>query len=169
MPIFRYEAINSDGRVVSGTHAAEIMPEVEAWLQKGGLSPVNIQVLSEQQAAGVKKSAHSAAAPSLNERFFGVTLEDKILFSRQLATLLAAGVSLIESFNILALQVSNPVLRKILLAMSVEVENGASLSEAVSSHPKTFNTLFYNMVKVGEETGSLDKAFAYLATLHENE
>ncbi|HEX9716245.1 MAG TPA: type II secretion system F family protein, partial [Desulfurivibrionaceae bacterium] len=169
MPIFRYEAINSAGRVVSGTHAAEIMQEVETWLQKGGLSPVNIQVLSEQQSAKVKETAQATAGPTLRERLFGVTLEDKILFCRQLATLLAAGVSITESFAILALQVSNPILREIILAMNAEVESGASLSDAVSRQPKVFNVLFYNIVKVGEETGSLDKAFAYLASLHENE
>ncbi|MCX5865120.1 MAG: hypothetical protein NTW42_08645, partial [Deltaproteobacteria bacterium] len=98
MPIFRYEAINSAGRVVSGTHAAEIMQEVETWLQKGGLSPVNIQVLSEQQSAGIKETSQAIAGPTLSERLFGITLEDKILFCRQLATLLSAGVSIIESF-----------------------------------------------------------------------
>ena len=169
MPIFRYEAINSAGRIVSGTHPAEIMPEVENWLQKSGLSPVNIQVLSEQQSAKAKDTSRAAAGPTLREQLFGVTLEDKILFCRQLATLLAAGVSLIESFGILTLQVSNPILREIILAMTAEVEGGASLSDAVSSQPKTFNLLFYNIVKVGEETGSLDKAFAYLASLYENE
>lgn len=169
MPIFRYEAINSAGRIVSGTHPAEIMPEVENWLQKSGLSPVNIQVLSEQQSAKVKDTSHVTAGPTLREQLFGVTLEDKILFCRQLATLLAAGVSLIESFDILTLQVSNPILREIILAMTAEVEGGASLSDAVSSQPKAFNLLFYNIVKVGEETGSLDKAFAYLASLYENE
>jgi len=169
VPIFRYQAINSAGRVVSGTHAAEIMQEVETWLQKGGLSPVNIQVLSEQQAAGVKAAAPAIAGPTLSERLFGITLEDKILFCRQLATLLSAGVSIIESFAILALQVSNPILREIILSMTAEVESGASLSETVSRQPKAFNILFYNIVKVGEETGSLDKAFAYLASLYENE
>ncbi|MBU4117497.1 MAG: type II secretion system F family protein, partial [Proteobacteria bacterium] len=90
-------------------------------------------------------------------------------FCRQLATLLAAGVSIIEAFAILALQVSNPILREIILSMTAEVESGASLSDAVSRQPKAFNVLFFNIVKVGEETGSLDKAFAYLATLYENE
>jgi len=169
VPIFRYQAINSAGRVVSGTHAAEIMQEVETWLQKGGLSPVNIQVLSEQQSAGIKETSQAAAGPTLSERLFGITLEDKILFCRQLATLLSAGVSIIESFAILALQVSNPILREIILSMTAEVESGASLSDAVSRQPKAFNVLFYNIVKVGEETGSLDKAFAYLASLYENE
>ena len=169
MPIFRYQAINSAGRVVSGTHAAEIMQEVETWLQKGGLSPVNIQVLSEQQSAGIKETSQATAGPTLSERLFGITLEDKILFCRQLATLLSAGVSIIESFAILALQVSNPILREIILSMTAEVESGASLSEAVSRQPKAFNVLFYNIVKVGEETGSLDKAFSYLASLYENE
>jgi type II secretory pathway component PulF len=130
---------------------------------------VNIQVLSEQQSAKVKETAQATAGPTLRERLFGVTLEDKILFCRQLATLLTAGVSIIESFAILALQVSNPILKEVILSMSAEVESGASLSEAVSRQPKTFNVLFYNMVKVGEETGSLDRAFAYLASLHENE
>ncbi|MBU1404238.1 MAG: type II secretion system F family protein [Proteobacteria bacterium] len=169
MPIFRYEAINSAGRIVSGTHAAEIMQEVETWLQKGGLSPVNIQILSEQQSARAKEASLAVAAPTLSERLFGITLEDKILFCRQLATLLAAGVNIIESFGILALQVSNPMLRAIILAMTAEVESGASLSDAVSRQPKAFNVLFFNIVKVGEETGSLDKAFAYLAALYENE
>jgi type II secretory pathway component PulF len=169
VPIFRYEAINSAGRIVSGTHPAEIMQEVENWLQKGGLSPVDIQILSEQQSAGRQEASQATAGPTLSERLFGITLEDKILFCRQLATLLAAGVSIIESFAILTLQVSNPILRDIILSMTAEIENGASLSDAVSRQPKAFSVLFYNIVKVGEETGSLDKAFAYLALLHENE
>ena len=165
MPIFRYEAINSAGRIVSGTHPAEIIQEVENWLQKGGLSPVNIHILSEQQSAVMQEASQAAAGPTLSERLFGVSLEDKILFCRQLATLLAAGVSIIESFAILTLQVSNPILRDVILSMTAEIENGASLSDAVSRQPKTFNVLFYNIVKVGEETGSLDKAFAYLAEI----
>jgi len=166
VPLFRYEAINAAGRVVSGSHHAEIMQEVENWLQKNSLSPINIQIISEQQA---QAGSSGEAPPTLRERLFGVTLDDKILFTRQLATLLAAGVSVVEAFAILALQVGNPILRDVLLAMNAEVESGASLSEAVSQHPKVFNQLFYNIVKVGEETGSLDRAFAYLSSLYENE
>ncbi|MFA7382163.1 MAG: type II secretion system F family protein [Desulfurivibrionaceae bacterium] len=166
MPLFRYEAINSAGRVISGAHQAEVMQEVEDWLQKNSLSPINIQVISEQLAQAAGTGEISA---TLRERLFGVTLDDKILFTRQLATLLSAGVSIIEAFAILALQVSNPILRDILVAMNAEVEGGASLSEAISRHPKVFNQLFFNIVKVGEETGSLDRAFAYLTSLFENE
>lgn len=168
MAAFRYEAINSAGRMVGGTHIAEMVSEVEEWLVKNGLSPVSIHILSEQAAEAIPLS-QAPSRPSLGERLFGVSLEDRILFCRQLSTLLAAGVNIVEALSTLASQVENPVLRDIILAMGGEIENGASLGDTVELFPKAFSPLFRNMVRVGEETGSLDRAFAYLAALFENE
>ncbi len=168
MPLFHYEAINSSGRTINGTHAAEIIQEVEEWLQKNGLSPVNINILSVDADA---EALHPHAAPrvSMRERLFGIKLDDRILFCRQLATMLSAGVSIVEALAVLVEQVSNALLKQIIMQMRLEIESGASLSETVSNYPKAFNQLFYNVVRVGEETGSLDKAFNYLADLYENE
>ncbi|MFZ5774314.1 MAG: type II secretion system F family protein [Thermodesulfobacteriota bacterium] len=168
MAAFRYEAINSAGRMVEGTHVAELAVEVEEWLLKNGLSPVSILVLSDQ-ATTAPQTHGMAARPSLGDRLFGVSLEDRILFCRQLSTLLSAGVNIVEALSTLAVQVENPVLRDIILAMGGEIENGASLSDTVELFPKAFSPLFRNMVRVGEETGSLDRAFSYLASLFENE
>lgn len=168
MPIFRYEAINPAGRIVSGTRSAEMIQEVEAWLEKGGMSPVDIRILTDQ-AGAQQQMEGQAQAPSLRDRLFGASIDDKILFCRQLSTLLGAGVSIIQAFTILAMQVSNPLLREIIVKMQADVESGASLSDAVKAYPKVFNTLFHSMIQVGEETGSLDRAFAYLASLYENE
>lgn len=167
MPIFRYEAINASGRITSGTHAAEMVQDVEAWLGKNGLSPIAIQVSSEKGTGATAGDAEQQ--PSFFEKLRGISLDDRILFCRQLATLLAAGVSILQALEVLQEQVGNPLLGQIVTNMRFTIESGASLSEAIAKHPRAFNQLFYNVVRMGEETGSLDRAFNYLAALHENE
>jgi len=162
MPLFRYEAVNSSGKISRGVHPAETVADVEAWLAKNGLSPIDIQATSASESA-------QGARPSLFDRITGIRLDDRILFCRQMATMLGAGVSLLQALRVIRRQVQNPLLRQIIEAVATAIEGGASLSEALSAHPKAFNQLFVNIVQVGEETGSLDISFKYLADLFENE
>lgn len=165
MPPFRYEAINASGKIVTGILTAEAIPEVEEWLAKNGLSPLAIQVAAE----GSEDSANEPAAVTLKDRLLGVRLDDRILFCRQTATMLGAGVPILQALKVMSQQVVNPILRQAILDMIGGVESGASLSDAFARYPKIFNTLFYNVIRVGEETGTLDRSFTYLADLYENE
>lgn len=164
MPSFRYEAINASGKIVGGIFTAEAIPDVEAWLAKNGLSPIAIQLTTETQAA----TADSGTI-NLRDRLLGVRLDDLILFCRQTATMLGAGVAILQSLKVMSQQVANPILKEAILDMISGVESGASLSDAFARYPKIFNPLFYNIIRVGEETGTLDRSFGYLANLYENE
>lgn len=164
MPPFRYEAINTSGKIVSGTFTAEAIPDVEAWLAKNGLSPITIQVSAESKEAGSE-----SATITLRDRLLGVRIDDLILFCRQTATMLGAGVAILQSLKVMSQQVTNPILKQAILDMIGGVESGASLSDAFARYPKIFSPLFYNVIRVGEETGTLDRSFEYLAALYENE
>ncbi len=163
MPPFHYEAINASGKIVNGTFTAETIPDVEAWLAHNGLSPIAIQVAAETAREAGGKTI------TLKDRLLGVRLDDLILFCRQTATMLGAGVAILQSLKVMSQQVANPILRQAILDMIGSVESGASLSDAFARYPKIFNTLFYNVIRVGEETGTLDRSFEYLAALYENE
>ena len=170
MPVFRYEAINSAGKTVSGVYKAELAQGVEQWLLEKGLSPVDIQVVGDKKAglAGMTTVAGDTA-PSFFQKLQGVTVEDKILFCQQISTMLYAGVALLQTLKIMEKQVKNPVLREMITDITARIESGLSLSEAVAKYPKVFNTLFQNLLRVGEESGNLDNSFNYLSKLFENE
>jgi MSHA biogenesis protein MshG len=99
----------------------------------------------------------------------GVALEDRILMCRQVATMLDAGVAILQALEIMAKQVSNNLLRQILTASAADIESGSSLSDSLAGYPKVFDQLFLNVIQVGEESGTLGSSFSYLAALYENE
>ena len=165
MPVFRYEAINAAGKMTSGKFTGEIVSEAERYLTSNGLSPVSIQIVVQEEA----EKADGVGKISFKERFLGVSLDDIILFCRQIATMLTAGVTILQSLRIMAKQVSNQFLRNIVVDLAESIESGAGLSDSFAKYPKVFGPLFQNVIRTGEESGSLDKSFSYLAILHENE
>lgn len=167
MPLFHYQAVNSNGKITSGTHSAEVLNEVEQWLLQNGMSPISIDISA---ASGTESDDFiSEVSLTLKERFTRVRLEELILFSRQISTMLSAGVAVLPALEAIAEQVTNQQLSKTLLTIAYEIERGSSLSEAFSAFPKIFNQLFINVIRIGEESGNLDSSFNYLAGLYENE
>jgi MSHA biogenesis protein MshG len=167
MPLFHYQAVDSSGRITSGTHSAEMLQDVEQWLLQNGMSPISIDI-SAATGTGTDDFM-SEATLTLKERLTKVGLEDLILFCRQVSTMLAAGVSVLPALEAISEQVTNPQLRKTLMTIAYEIERGSDLSDAFSAFPKIFNQLFINVIKIGEESGNLDNSFDYLAGLYENE
>jgi MSHA biogenesis protein MshG len=167
MAHFYYEAVNQEGQTISGSHSAELVQEVEKWLSAQNLSPINITLSSSDADLAAVQS--SPAKTSFLDRFRGITLEDLILFCRQTATMLDAGIGILQCLTIMAKQVSNPGLKEIIKGISQDIESGDDLSSAFSRHPKIFNPLFINVINIGEESGTLDNSFNYLASLYENE
>ena len=165
MPVFRYEAINAAGKMTSGKFTGEIVSEAEQYLIKSGLSPISIQIVAPEEA----EKADGLGKISFKERLLGVSLDDIILFCRQIATMLTAGVTVLQALRIMAKQVNNQVLRNIVVDLAESIESGAGLSDSFAKYPKVFGPLFQNVIRTGEESGSLDKSFSYLAILHENE
>jgi len=165
MSTFFYEAVQNDGQMVSGRHVASTVKEVEGWLVEQGRHPVVIRI----EAAEGREEVQDEVAPGFWQRMYGIGLNDKILFCRQMATMLGAGVTILQALQIMGRQVTNPVLSSLLLDVAARIEEGGRLSESFAFYPRLATPLFLNIIRVGEETGTLDLSFRYLAELFENE
>lgn len=96
-----------------------------------------------------------------------VTGKDVVIFTRQLSTMIDAGLPLVQCLQILARQQSNPTFKKVLLAIQSDVETGTTLADSMRKHPKIFDNLYSNMIEAGELGGILDTILSRLATFKE--
>jgi type IV pilus assembly protein PilC len=97
-----------------------------------------------------------------------VALADLVIFTRQLATMIDAGLAMVQSLQALAEQTENKLMRDVIKDITTRVEGGDSFSEALQKHPKVFNRLYYSMVNAGEKGGLLAEILSRLATYQEN-
>jgi len=109
------------------------------------------------------KSQLFSGSPS-GKRARKIKMDELVVFSRQLATMVEAGVPLVQSLNILGEQVENLNMQNVVLRLHDDVEGGKSLSEAMEIHKKVFSTLFVSMIKAGESSGNLEEILDRLAT-----
>lgn len=158
---FVHRSRNGSGKLIKGRVDAATEAAALGKLRTMGLAPVAI----EEHAAGTGLQ-REIEIPGLSK---GVGLKDLAVFSRQMATMLAAGLSLLRTLAILAEQTDNTKLAKIVGAITQDVEAGNSLSASLGKHPKVFPPLMINMIKAGETGGFLDSALASVATNFEKE
>src|SRR6476619_4750835 len=97
-----------------------------------------------------------------------VALQDQVIFTRQLATMIDAGLAMVQSLQALSEQTTNKAMRDVIRDVTARVEAGDSFSEALQKHPKVFNRLYVSMVSAGEKGGLLAEILARLATYLEN-
>ncbi|HVM14966.1 MAG TPA: type II secretion system F family protein [Egibacteraceae bacterium] len=150
---FRYKARDRAGRSREGTVEGPDQRVIAARLREMGMTPVSIE---EQPKTGLKREI------TLPGRGGKVKLSDLAIFSRQFATMIAAGLTLLRSLSILAEQSDNPKLREILGKVVVAVEGGTSLSESLAEHD-AFPRLYVAMVRAGETAGTLDQVLVRIA------
>ena len=164
MPIFAFTAVDAQGKTHQGTLEAPNAAEAATLIKRQGRFPT---ALAETTAAAPKKSAFSFSF-SLGGKGTG-KVPSKILtvFTRQLSTLISAGLPLLRSLRTLAKQEKNPNLKKIMGMLAESVEGGTTFSEALTQHPKAFNKLYVNMVKAGELGGVLEVVLTRLAEFAE--
>lgn len=156
MSLFQYTARNAQGKVISGTIDAQSQSMVVKQLREQGLLPTAIQ-------EGATLGGASAKAKGMGKSG-RIRLDDLVVFSRQFATMIRAGLPLIEVLNILSEQAEKMVMRQVLKQIEKDVEGGSSLTEALLKHPKVFNTFFVSMVKAGEAAGMLASILDQIAT-----
>ncbi len=164
MPTFQYTGRNNQGLAVSGNLDANSVDAVATQLLNTGISPINI--------TQSKKEINANSSNSLNFDFSKnkkPALDDLVLFSRQMYTLMHAGVPIVRSITGLAETTRNQVLQKTLHAVRTEIEGGHELSTALAQHPDIFSHLFISMVQVGENTGNLDEVFLQISGYLERE
>ena len=149
---YAYRVRTKEGRVLTGKMEADGESAVAGKLRTQGLTP--IQITKE------KKVSMKMEINVLPEK---VKLRDLAVFSRQFATMINSGLSLLRALNILAEQTENKLLARTIGELRDDVERGASLSASMSKHPKVFNKLFVSMVRAGETGGQLDQVLNRLA------
>lgn len=157
MAQFTYVATRKNGEATKGVVEAENQQSAISAVKKLGLHPLTVH------AAGKSSGILSMSIGSK------VKIKDLVIFTRQLATLVNAGVPLVRSLNTLQLQAESPVLKKQLTEIVKKVEAGSSLGDALSLYPKTFTAIYINMVRAGEEGGILDKVLLRLAVQQEKD
>jgi type IV pilus assembly protein PilC len=150
---YRYRARDATGRAREGTVEGADQRVVAARLQEMGMTPLSIE---EQRTAGLRREI------TLPGRGGKVKLKDLAIFSRQFATMIASGLTLLRSLNILAEQSENPKLTAIIAKVAATVEEGKSLSEALADHEE-FPRLYVAMVRAGETAGTLDQVLVRIA------
>lgn len=158
MPLYSYKARDRTGRMVTDTVEEASINSLERSLDEKGLIPI---VIDE-----VKQSFN---LDKLNQYLIKIKPEDMIVFTRQLATLFAAGLPFIRSLDTLATQATNPKLKEIIFKVKLDVEGGQTFAAALRKHPKVFNELYVNMIAAGEEGGILEDILNRLALMAEKE
>ena len=138
MATFKYLAKNTDSRNVTGKIAAESKNAVIEELRKRNLTIVSINEIK----------ASSFSQPAFQSK--KVKPDEIVIFSRQLATMVDAGIPIIQGLEALQEQVEHPLFKKVLGNVADDIKHGSSLSVAFSKHPQVFDMLFVNMVRVGE-------------------
>lgn len=161
MPIYEYKGIDIRGKEVKGIIEAENHKKVKQHLREKG---VFLTEISES-----KVSHKLSTTSSIREFFIPVTLEDRAIMTRQLATLLSSGVPLAESLHSLIEQTENNYLKKVLSHVRSRVIEGVSLADALREYPKVFSEVYVNMIRSGESSGTLDGVLLRLAELLENQ
>lgn len=162
MSVFEYIALDATGRQLKGFVDAPGMAAARQKLREENIYPVEIN-----QAEAKKDSVVSAAMKiNLWER---VSTSQVAVFTRQLSTLLGAGMPLVPSLSILMQQEKNPLLKKSLAQIREQVTEGKSLTEAMSEFPRIFPPFYLNMVRAGEASGTINLVLERLADFSENQ
>jgi type IV pilus assembly protein PilC len=157
MAAFTYDAINAEGLVLSGElHAADVASAREQLRSRGLMA----QDLSERRALG------EGGARTVFKKVKAKNLQ---VFSRQLATMIEAGVSVVAALVILEEQTNDKYLREVIAEIRSDVEAGMVLSKAFARHPKVFSRLYVSMIEAGESSGTLDEVLDRAATQIEKE
>lgn len=150
---FTYKATTKEGKTVTGTAEAANRAALLSLLHKQGVHPVLIE-------AGKGKSKMGGMFGPKKK----VKLADLVIFTRQLSTMISAGVPLARSLGALQGDSDNPFMREVLASITKDVESGDNLGNAFAKYPTVFSEVYVNMVRAGEEGGILDEILKRLAT-----
>ncbi|MEW6428608.1 MAG: type II secretion system F family protein [Thermodesulfobacteriota bacterium] len=161
MPHFSYKAVAGDGKKISGTMEADTAAVVQNILAQQGLIPVAVNRAGGGEDKGAK--------PGLLARLSGVKLPELLMFTKQINTLLRAGLSITRALEVLDKQSENPLLKHAIGRISENINQGASISGAFGKHPSIFSPLYCNLINAGELSGALNKVLERLSYILEHE
>lgn len=145
--LFTYKAKNKNGKIIEDVIQASDKKEVLSFLRSEQMSPLFIKELAQKKEIFAK----------------GVSISEKAAFCRFMATMLKAGLPLPEAIDILRQEAQSKKMKQILFDVSFSVRKGGTLSAVMSKYKEEFDAVFLTMIKAGEESGTLEESFAYLA------
>lgn len=151
--VFLWEGKTRQGNIQKGEISANNKDEVMALLRRQNIMPVSV-------SAKPREINISFGAPKITDK-------DIVIFTRQLATMIDAGLPLVQCLEILGSQTENKTLSKTIVQVRTDVESGATFADALKKHPKVFDNLYVNMVAAGEAGGILDTILGRLAAYME--
>jgi type IV pilus assembly protein PilC len=150
---FKWEGANKKGQRLNGKMTSESSAIVKAQLRKQGITPLKINKIAQPFLGSGKGKP--------------VEPSDVAMFSRQIATMMKAGVPLVQSFEIIGQGNEKASVQNLLLGIKANIESGQTMAEALRQHPKYFDDLFCDLVKAGEQSGSLEGMLDRIATYKE--
>ncbi len=162
MPVFEYRGVDAGGKNVRGIIDADSPRLARSRLKKSGVFPTEVQ----EAIAVERRERWDLSITYLIKR---VRLQDLAVMTRQLATLVGAGLAMVPALNSLFHQIENPNLKKVISQIRERVKEGSSLSDALREFPRIFSNLYINMVAAGESSGALDIVLLRLADFTENQ
>jgi type IV pilus assembly protein PilC len=148
MPQFKYTARNNLGKMIEGV--------IEAQVQRSAIDRLRSQKYTVMTLNEVKASANGSFMDRFNPFKGSIKSKDLVIFSRQLATLVSAGVPIVQGLNILAEQIESPAFKKVIAGVRTDIESGVAIADALKKHPKAFSELYVSMIRAGETGGVLD-------------
>jgi type IV pilus assembly protein PilC len=175
MSSFAYQAVDATGRPMRGTLSVASQNEALQRIREMGLFPVKLTARDREREPRAQPTA-SARRPGLLAKLHRLDIPLPLgrvkprtlaVFTRQLATLIDAGMPLLRGLRILQQQETHPRLKRVIGAVGETIEGGGTLTEALSAHPRVFNGLYVNMVRAGEVSGALEITLQRLAEFME--
>jgi type IV pilus assembly protein PilC len=154
---FNYSAKDPAGTLLNGTLTAVDKGQVTDILRKRGLTPVTIKSKASDKPKGLSMNLKLPGSGKVKPKAL-------VVFTRQFATMISAGVPMLRSLTTLREQSSSAVLKEVLEKVTSDVQGGGQLSDALAKHPKAFSEVYVNMVRAGEAGGILDQIMNRLAT-----
>ena len=160
MPVYAYKGLSEQGRAVSGIIDADNPKGARIKLRKSGVFPTD---LTEEERKRPATAASAESGLNLGRYFERISPDELALLTRQLATLVGAGLPLVDCLSALIEQVETARTKRTLSQIREQVTEGASLADALKAHPRIFTDLYVNMVRAGEASGALDLVLVRLA------
>lgn len=153
MPLYTWEGVGRDGKNQKGMREGANQAAVITWLRQNQIRPRKVQV----------KGATTGSVKAKGFKGGSVKEKEIVIFARQFATMIDAGLPIVQCLEILVSQQENAGFRRILNAIKADVESGSTLADALAKHPKAFDELFVNLIAAGEVGGILDTILLRLA------
>jgi len=173
MPVYAFNGLSAAGKAQKGIRSAENPRSLKLALKREGIFLTGFEQEHEEQR-GRSSGQNGSAAGNSNDvlPFFSAkkaSTQDIGIMTRQLATLVGAGVPLVEALTALQDQVDQPVLKRVIGLVKQRVNEGATVADALADHPRIFSKIYINMVRAGESSGALDVVLIRLADFTEGQ